>query len=88
MDRAGDVWLDVGVLTTLTKRGTVAIPKPLRDDLALHAGDRLRVASARDGSIVLTKARRARSWLKVLRACPDVLPVPARERFTERACSL
>ena len=74
--------------TTLTKRGTIGIPKLLREDLGLHAGDLLQVTTASDGRIVLAKPRRSRSWLKVLRACPESLPNFPRERFTERACSL
>lgn len=88
MDSDRDLWLDASVLTTLTKRGTVEIPKPLRDDLQLHAGDLLRVAAAGDGRIVLSKKKRTRNWLKVLRACPDALPALSRERFAERGCIL
>ncbi len=73
----------------MTKRGTVEIPKPLRDDLALHAGDVLRIAAGGDGQIVISKQpQRTRSWLKVLRACPAALPALSREHFAERDCAL
>lgn len=72
----------------MTKRGTVEIPKPLRDDLALHAGDVLRIAASGDGQIVISKKQRMRSWLKVLRACPAALPTLSREHFAERDCAL
>jgi len=88
VDTSDEVWLTSGVVTTLTKRGTISIPKPLRDGLALAAGDSLLIAAGLDGGLVLTKARRARRWLKVLRGCPEALPVPIREHFTERACGL
>lgn len=88
MDSGGGLWLDCSVQTTLTKHGTVELPKPLLDGLDLHAGDRLQVTAAGDGRIVLAKRTRTRSWLKVLRACPESLPKFAREHFAERACSL
>jgi AbrB family looped-hinge helix DNA binding protein len=82
------LWLDSSVQTTLTKRGTVGIPKLLREDLGLHAGDHLQVTAAGDGRILLAKPQRSRSWLKVLRACPESLPSFPREHFAERACNL
>lgn len=88
MDSGDGLWLASSVQTTLTKHGTVELPKPLLDGLALRAGDRLQVTAADDGRIVLAKRRRARSWLKVLRACPESLPNFPREHFAERACSL
>ncbi len=74
--------------TTLTKHGSIELPKPLLDGLDLHAGDRLEVTDSGDGRIVLAKRKRARSWLKVLRACPESLPTMSREHFAERPCSL
>jgi len=88
VDKASALWLARSVQTTLTKRGTVELPKPLLDGLALRAGDRLQVTAADGGRIVLAKQRRGRGWLKVLRACPESLPGFSREHFTERACSL
>jgi AbrB family looped-hinge helix DNA binding protein len=88
VDIGDGLCLACSVQTTLTKHGTVELPKPLLDGLDLHAGDRLQVTAAEGGRIVLAKRRRTRSWLKVLRACPESLPSFAREHFAERACSL
>ena len=90
VDNEAMACLDGSVLTTLTKHGTIGIPKPVRESFALHAGDTLQVEPAPDGRITLTKvsARKGRGWLAVLRACPALLPVFTREHFSERAAAV
>lgn len=88
MDSGNGLCFVWSVQTTLTKRGTVELPKPLLDGLDLHAGDQLQISAGEGGRIVLAKRTRKRNWLKVLRACPESLPSCEREHFAERACSL
>lgn len=45
--------------TTVTAKGQVTIPKPVRDMLGIGPGSRVDFHRAADGSVVLTRADRA-----------------------------
>ncbi len=41
---------------TVTSKGQVTVPKPIRDRLNLHAGDRLDFVLEEEGKVILRKA--------------------------------
>ncbi len=41
---------------TVTSKGQVTVPKPIRDRLKLHAGDRLDFVLEEEGKVILRKA--------------------------------
>ena len=43
---------------TLTSKGQITVPKPIRDALGVHAGDRLRFELRDDGVVELSRPRR------------------------------
>ncbi|WP_131837189.1 AbrB/MazE/SpoVT family DNA-binding domain-containing protein [Ancylobacter aquaticus] len=47
--------------TTVTSKGQVTIPKPVRDLLGIVAGSRVDFRCAPDGSVVLTRADKERA---------------------------
>jgi len=55
--------------TTVTSKGQVTIPKPVRDRLGIAAGSRVNFELAPDGRIVLVKVggRRRKSRFEALR---------------------
>ena len=55
--------------TTVTSKGQVTIPKPVRDRLGIKAGNAVEFELAPDGRVVLTKVgnRRPRSRIERLR---------------------
>ncbi|HRE43062.1 MAG TPA: type II toxin-antitoxin system PrlF family antitoxin [Terricaulis sp.] len=44
-------------MSTLTTKGQVTIPKPVRDKLGVKAGDEVAFELAEDGRVVVSKAR-------------------------------
>ena len=46
--------------TTLTSKGQVTIPKPVRDRLGLEIGDRLRFHFQDDGKLIIEPERKGR----------------------------
>jgi antitoxin PrlF len=55
--------------TTVTSKGQVTIPKPVRDRLGIKAGNAVEFELAPDGRVILTKVgnRKTRSRFEVLR---------------------
>lgn len=45
-------------MTTITTKGQVTIPKPVRDRLGVKAGDEVSFELAADGRVVIVKAKR------------------------------
>lgn len=57
--------------TTLTSKGQVTIPKPIRDLLQLKPGDRVEFVSNADGEVKLLPMSRSIHELKGLLKAPD-----------------
>jgi antitoxin PrlF len=60
------------MLSTMTSKGQITIPKPARDALHLHPGDRVEFVFGDDGRLFLFSATRPLTSLK------GMLPKPAR----------
>jgi AbrB family looped-hinge helix DNA binding protein len=60
------------MLATMTSKGQITIPKPARDALQLHPGDRVEFVFGDDGRLFLLSATRPLESLK------GMLPKPAR----------
>jgi AbrB family looped-hinge helix DNA binding protein len=58
------------ITATITSKGQITIPKDIRDQLDLHAGDKLSFIEDEDGSINLVPIKKPLSALKGLVAKP------------------
>jgi AbrB family looped-hinge helix DNA binding protein len=66
----------------LSPSGDLLIPKAVREQIQLEAGDDFDVMVEDDDTIVLrrTSAESEPGWLEVLMACPGPLEIPEREK--------
>ena len=60
---------------TLTSKGQLVVPKPIRDLMGLHPGDRLDFVVLDDGSVLMRPATEDVSRLKGLLRRPGRAPV-------------
>ncbi len=58
------------ITATITSKGQITIPKDIRDQLGLHAGDKLSFVEEEDGSINLVPIKKPLKGLKGLVAKP------------------
>jgi len=59
------------MLATMTSKGQITIPKPARDALQLHPGDRVEFVLGDDGRLFLLAATRPLASLKGMLPKPD-----------------
>ncbi len=66
----------------LSSSGDLPIPKSVRDQLQLQAGDDFDVMVEDDDTIVIRRAAHEseKGWLELLLACPGPLEIPEREK--------
>jgi AbrB family looped-hinge helix DNA binding protein len=60
--------------TTVTRKGQVTIPKPVRDHLGLGPGSRVDFRRTADGSVVIERAGRPRRQSRFARALGSAGP--------------
>ena len=60
------------MIATLTSKGQLTLPKPLRDKLALRSGDRLDCIATEDGLIEIVPLKQSAAKLR------GILPKPAK----------
>ena len=60
--------------TTVTRKGQVTIPKPVRDQLGIGPGSRVDFRRAADGTIVIEKAGRPRRQSRFAKALGSAGP--------------
>ncbi len=65
---------------TVTSKGQVTVPKPIRDRLKLHAGDRLDFVLEEEGKVILRKASIPIQELEGILHRADRKPVSLEER--------
>jgi antitoxin PrlF len=69
--------------TTVTRKGQVTIPKPVRDHLGIGPGSRVDFRLAADGSIVIEKADGAREPSRFAKLVGIAGPGPSTDEITE-----
>jgi len=69
----GGRYYEISMANTVTSKGQVTIPKPVRDRLGIVPGDAVDFKLAPDGSIVLVKmgAASVKSRFEAIRGCAD-----------------
>jgi antitoxin PrlF len=69
--------------TTVTRKGQVTIPKPVRDQLGIGPGSRVQFRLAADGSIVIEKADGTRHPSRFAKLVGTAGPGPSTDELME-----
>jgi antitoxin PrlF len=73
--------LEAAMATTVTSKGQVTIPKPVRDHLGIVPGSQVAFRRADDGSIVIEKADGTRQPSRFAKAIGSAGPGPSTDEI-------